>query len=123
MEEHLPEEENIFHVHAHGESGPAELAKAIAGGWIDELNAVKTLSPLPPTWTTGTIYAAGAWASVHGSGLTSAAPEATSILSVIPTGLSWTAKVGASNLAPAIVSITNAGTGSLTFAGVSDQLW
>ncbi len=53
-----------------------------AGGWIDELNAVKTLTSLPPTWTTGTIYTAGAWTSVYGSGLTSAAPVATSTLAV-----------------------------------------
>ena len=66
---------------------------------------------------------AGAWTSVYGSGLTSAAPVAPPILSVSPTGLSWTAKVGAYDLAPVSMSITNTGTGSLTFAGVSNQPW
>ena len=94
-----------------------------AGGWIDELNAVKTLTSLPPTWTTGTIYTAGAWTSVYGSGPTGALPVATSTLAVSPTGLSWTAKVGTPSLAPGSVSITNTGTGPLSFAGVSDQPW
>jgi hypothetical protein len=94
-----------------------------AGGWIDELNAIRTLTSLPATWTTGTIYSRGAWTSVYGSGVTSAPSVATSILSVSPAGFTWTAKVGTSSLAPASVSITNAGTGSLTFSGVSDQPW
>ena len=101
--------------------------KPITGGWIDELNSIRTLTSLPATWTTGTIYTAGALTSVYGSGATSAAPPPvatpTPVLSVSPTGLSWTAKVGTSTLAPASVSITNTGTGSLTFAGVSDQPW
>jgi hypothetical protein len=93
--------------------------KTATGGWIDELNAVKTLTSLPSTWTTGTIYAAPG----YGSGVASAAPVTTSVLAVSPTGFSRTAKVGTSSLAPANVSITNTGTGSLTFAGVSDQPW
>jgi hypothetical protein len=97
--------------------------KAAGGGWIDELNSVRTLTSLPSTWTTGTIYAAGAWTSVYSSGVASATPVAPSILEVSPTGFSWTAKVGASKLAPASVNITNTGTESLTFAGVGDQPW
>ena len=86
-----------------------------AGGWIDELNVIRTLTSLPANWTTGTIYSRGAWTSVYGSGVTSAPPVATSILSVSPAGFSWTAKVGISSLAPASVSITNTGTGSPLF--------
>jgi hypothetical protein len=98
--------------------------KAATGGWIDELNAVKTLTSLPSTWTTGTTYTAGAWTSLYGSGLTTeAAPVATSVLAVSPAGLSWTANVGTTNLAPGKVSITNTGAGSLPFAGVSDRAW
>jgi hypothetical protein len=67
--------------------------KAAASGWIDELNTVRTLTSLPPTWTTGTVYSAGAWTSVYGSGIAGPAPVTTSILSVSPTGFSWTAKV------------------------------
>jgi len=84
---------------------------------------VKTLTSLPSTWTTGIVYAAGAWTWVYGSGLTSAAPAGTPVLSASPASLSWTAQVGTSNLAPAGLSITKSGTGSLTFAGVSDQPW
>jgi hypothetical protein len=99
--------------------------KPIPGAWIDELNSVRTLTSLPAAWTTGTIYTAGAFTSVYASGVTSSAPVGTPtpILSVSPTGLNWTAKVGTSNLAPGSVSVTNAGTGSLTFASVSDQPW
>jgi hypothetical protein len=93
------------------------------GGWIDELNATQTLTSLPAAWTTGTIYGAGAWTSVYGSGLISAASAITPILSVSPTNLSWAVPVGSLNLAPGSVSITNAGSGSLTFTGVSDQPW
>jgi hypothetical protein len=93
------------------------------GGWVDELNAIKTLTALPATWTTGTVYSKGAWTSVYGSGVTSAPPLTTSILSVSPAGFSWTAKVGTSSVAPASVSITNTGTGSLTFSGATDQPW
>ena len=97
--------------------------KAIAGGWIDELNSIRTLTSLPDTWATGTIYSAGALTSVYGSGVTSAPPAATSILSVSPAGFNWTAKVGTATLVPASVSITNTGTGPLAFSGVSDQPW
>ena len=97
--------------------------KAIAGGWIDELNSIRTLTSLPDTWATGTIYSAGALTSVYGSGVTSAPPAATSILSVSPAAFNWTAKVGTATLVPASVSITNTGTGPLAFSGVSDQPW
>ena len=67
------------------------------------------------------------WDNLRGGrldiGVASGAPVATCVLAVSPTGFSWTAKVGTSSLAPASVSITNTGTGSLTFAGVSDQPW
>jgi len=107
-----------------GTGGSARFRwKQGAGGWIDELNKVQTLTSLPSSWTTGTIYSAGAWTSVYGSGVTDAGSPTTPALSVNPTSLSWTAQAGASGVAPASVSITNAGTGSLAFAGVSDQPW
>ena len=52
--------------------------------------------------------------------LTVNAPPA--VLAVNPTSLSFAGQTGAS-LAPASVSITNTGAGSLTFTGVSDQPW
>ncbi len=97
--------------------------KPTTGGWVDELNAIRTLTSLPSTWTTGTIYAGGAWTSVYGSGATSEPPLGTPLLSVIPSSFNWTAKVGTSNIAPGSVSVTNTGTGSLQYAGVSDQPW
>jgi Viral BACON domain len=96
---------------------------ARAGGWIDELNAVRTLTSLPSTWTTGTIYGGGAWTSVYGSGNTLAGPLSTAVLSVSPMTLSWTAQVGTSNLAADSVNVTNTGSGALAYTGASDQPW
>ncbi len=98
-----------------------------AGGWIDELNIVKTLASLPAKWTTGTIYSGGALTSVYGSGSagqnsTTPPPATASVLTVNATSLSFTAQTGTS-VSPAGLSITNSGTGTLTFAGTSDQTW
>jgi hypothetical protein len=48
---------------------------------------------------------------------------AAAVLAVSPASLSFAGQVGTSNLTPASVSITNAGAGTLTFTGVSDQPW
>ena len=45
------------------------------------------------------------------------------VLTVNPASLSFSGQAGATNLTPASVSITNAGAGTLTFTGVSDQPW
>ncbi len=105
--------------------------KPETGGWIDETHAVKALTSLASTWATGTVYAAGAWTSVYGSGVTGGTPVATPVtppvappvLAVSPAALSWTAKVRTSNLAPDSVSITSTGAGLIAFTGVSDQPW
>jgi hypothetical protein len=49
--------------------------------------------------------------------------SATAVLTVSPANLSFTAKVGASNLTPDSVVVSNGGSGTLTFTGVSDQSW
>jgi hypothetical protein len=45
------------------------------------------------------------------------------VLTVSPTSVNFAGQVGTANLAPASVSITNTGTGTLVFTGVSDQPW
>ncbi len=44
-------------------------------------------------------------------------------LSVSPDSLSFDGQVGSANLSPSSLSITNSGSGTLTFVGVSDQPW
>jgi hypothetical protein len=102
-----------------------------AGGWIDELNSVRTLTSLPAKWTSGTIYSGGALTSVYGSGVlgeVTAIPPVTTppatapVLAVNATSLSFTAQTGTA-VSPEGLSITNTGTGTLTFTGSSDQTW
>ncbi len=97
-----------------------------SGGWIDELNSVNTLASLPAKWTTGTIYSGGALTSLYGSGVTgqipTTPPVTASVLTVNATSLSFTAQTGTS-VSPAGLSVTNSGTGTLTFTGTSDQTW
>jgi Viral BACON domain len=51
--------------------------------------------------------------------VTPAAPA----LSVSPDSLSFAGQVGSPNLSPSSLSITNSGSGTLTFTGMSDQPW
>jgi hypothetical protein len=55
--------------------------------------------------------------------LNGTASAATPALAVNPTSLSFTGQVGTSNITAASVSIRNAGAGTLSFTGVSDQPW
>jgi Domain of unknown function (DUF4082)/Viral BACON domain len=96
------------------------------------------------TWsaTTGTISSSGLFTAPSVSTSSSVRVTATSqadptksasvsltvnppvpILSVNPASLNFTGQTGTSSPAPANVSITNSGAGSLTFTGVSDQPW
>jgi Purple acid Phosphatase, N-terminal domain/Viral BACON domain len=97
------------------------------GGWVDELNSVSTLTSLPAKWTSGTVYSGGALTSIYGSGviadITMIPPPATTpVLAVNATAMSFTAQAGTS-VSPGGISVTNTGTGTLTFTGSSDQSW
>ena len=101
-----------------------------AGGWVDELNSVTGLASLPAQWTSGTVYSGGALSSVYGSGIAGSIattppppPPPASVLTVNTSSLSFAAQAGASGVAPAALSITNSGSGTLTFSGASDQPW
>ena len=99
-----------------------------SGGWINELNSVSGLASLPSRWTSGTVYPSGALTSVYGSGIagavTSTPPPVTApVLAINTTSLNFAAQAGASSVAPAALSITNTGTGTLSFTGTSDQTW
>ncbi len=75
------------------------------------------LTTLPATWSTGTIWNT-CYISAYGLPAT-AAP----VLSISPSTLSFTAIQGGANPAAANLSVTNTGTGTLTFTDSSDSAW
>jgi len=105
---------------------------------------VSNTSNLGVSWrtTAGTINSSGSFTAPTVSSPTSVTVTATSqadtsksasagltvnpavpLLILNPASLSFSGQAGATSLTPASVSITNAGGGSLTFTGVSDQTW
>jgi Bacterial Ig-like domain/Viral BACON domain/Bacterial Ig domain len=75
-----------------------------------------TLTSLPSTWTTGTIWST-CYISAYGL------PAAGSVLTVSPASISFAGTQPGPNPAPANVSITNAGSGSLSFSVSTDVPW
>ena len=82
-----------------------------------ETSSQTTLTSLPATWTTGktwnTCYISAYGLSASGS----------PILSISPSSLSFSAIQGGANPASANLSITNTGTGTLSFTDSTDQSW
>ncbi len=82
-----------------------------------ETSSQTNLASLPSTWTTGkswnTCYIAAYGEPASG----------TPILSISPSSLSFTAVQGGANPSPASLSVTNTGTGTLSFTDSSDQPW
>ena len=121
------------------------LNATISSGATQQFMALVSNTPnAAVTWsaTAGTINSSGLFTAPSVSAQTSVSVTATSqadtgkrssasltvnpassALAVSPTTLSFSGQVGASNLAPASVSIKNTGAGSLTFTGTSDQPW
>ena len=83
-----------------------------------ETSTQTTLTTLPSTWTTGSVYADGP-VSAYGSGAASTQP----ILTVSPPSLSFSATQGGPDPPPASLSVTNAGSGSLSFTATGDASW
>ena len=94
-----------------------------------------------PLWQSGSTYGAaatfaapivaggnlyvGSWASFSGGGIVGAfsLPTKGPVLSVSPQTLSFSATSGGSNPSPAMINITNSGTGTLSFTAGSDSSW
>jgi outer membrane protein assembly factor BamB len=90
-----------------------------AGGTgASETNLAAGLTALPASWTTGSHYNDGPL-SAYGS--TSAATQP--VLAVSPTTLSFSAVQGGTDPPSAQVSVSNAGSGTLTFSASSDASW
>jgi len=82
-----------------------------------ETSSQTNLTAFPTTWTTGKTYST-CYISAYG-----VAGSGSPILSISPTSLSFSAIQGGANPAPANLSITNSGSGTLTFTDSSDQPW
>jgi len=83
-----------------------------------ETTPQNTLTSLPATWTTGTVWNT-CYISAYGLPATGTSP----VLSVTPTSLSFSATQGGANPGSSSVSVSNTGSGSLTFTASSDQSW
>lgn len=92
----------------------------VAGGGHSETSSASTLSALPAAWSSGTSYPDGALAMVVSSaGSNTAGP----LLVTAPSTLSFSAVAGASNPAAAALSVTNGGTGTLSFTAAAGAAW
>ena len=83
-----------------------------------ELNTTTGLTALPTNWSSGQSFS-DCPLSGYGSGTVSTTP----ILSVSPATLSFTGQQGGANPASANLSITNTGSGTLTYSIGSDASW
>lgn len=83
-----------------------------------ETSSQTNLTTLPVTWTTGAAYGDSPLAA-YGSSSTSALP----ILSVTPSSLSFSYTTNGAVPVPASLSITNTGSGALSFSVTDDAAW
>ena len=84
-----------------------------------ETTSQTTLTSLPATWSTGTIWNT-CYISAYGL---AASGSGSPILSISPSSLSFAAIQGGSNPAPSNLNVTNTGTGTLTFTDSTDASW
>jgi hypothetical protein len=82
-----------------------------------ETTSQTTLTTLPATWTTGATWAT-CYISAYGL-LGAGSP----VLSISSANLSFTATQGGANPAPANLTVSNTGTGTLGFTAASDASW
>jgi outer membrane protein assembly factor BamB len=99
-------------------SGSGTLQFRTGSGGASETSSSSALTSLPGSWSTGIRYPDGPL-SAYGSGDTSPTP----ILQVTPTAISFAGQVGGTDPAPAQVSVSNSGSGSLFFSDTSDSSW
>jgi len=83
-----------------------------------ETTPQSNLTSLPSTWSTGTT-----WNTCYISAYGLAASGGSPVLSISPATLSFAAIQGGANPAAANLSVTNTGTGTLSFTDSTDQTW
>jgi len=100
-------------------SGTLYFRDATTRGCSSISSAQSNLTALPASWSSGSSWNT-CQLSAYGSGsLTSTQP----ILAVTPLSLSFSASQGGLNPSPSVVSLSNTGTGALTFTASSDSPW
>jgi outer membrane protein assembly factor BamB len=96
-------------------SGKPIFRDRASGSCKSETNSQSSLSSLPSSWSTGTVYA-DCPLSAYGVAVTSSSP----VLSVTPLSLAFTAIPGGSDPVPATVNVSNTGGGTLNFSVATD---
>ena len=96
------------------------LPRHLGGSGRAETSSSSTLTDLPTTWSTGTVYNDGPL-SAYGAAAGGAAQPA--VLAVAPSSLAFSATAGAANPAAKTLSVTNTGGGSLSFTASDDAPW
>jgi outer membrane protein assembly factor BamB len=89
----------------------------IKSGGKAESPTATGLSSLPATWTTRSSYADTASAYLQSATVTGP------VLAAAPLSLAFTAQAGGTQAPAQTVSVTNAGTGALTYSSASDAAW
>ena len=102
-----------------GPTGTGEIRfRDVPSGSRSENSSQTNLTSLPATWSPGHDWS-NSPISAYASGTVATAP----VLSVTPGSLSLGATVGGANPAPVSLSVSNSGTGSLSFTAATDASW
>jgi outer membrane protein assembly factor BamB len=89
-----------------------------SGSCKSEGSSQSTLTSLPATWSTGTVYS-DCPISAYGSTL----PTSNPTLSVSPASMAFNTTLGGADPASITVNVTNTGSGPLNFTAASDSAW
>ncbi|MEA2136290.1 MAG: hypothetical protein QOC68_4199 [Solirubrobacteraceae bacterium] len=103
-----------------GKAGNMRFRDTLFGTARAESSSSSTLTDLPTTWSTGTVYNDGPL-SAYGAAAGGAAQPA--VLAVAPSSLAFSATAGAANPAAKTLSVANTGGGSLSFTVSDDAPW
>ena len=93
--------------------------RCCGGGTLSETASPRTLSSLPTSWSTGSVYRDGPLSAY----VSSAGGPTSPVLAVSPASLVFNATVGGLDPAAAPLAVTNTGGGSLSFTVTSDAPW
>src|SRR5579884_214571 len=110
----------VYWIAVLGPAGSGTLAFRDKGssGTRSEGSAQINLTALPTTWTTGSV-----WSSSPVSAYASTAPSTQPVLSVSPSSLIFTAVENGANPSPASLTVSNTGSGTLSFTDGANQPW
>jgi glucose/arabinose dehydrogenase len=95
--------------------------RAQSGGGAEQGSASGTLADLPGTWATGPVWNDGPL-SAYVMGVPPGPPPPPS-LAVSPTSLAFSGTAGGANPASKTLSVTNAGSGALSFTASDNAAW